>query len=166
MKLNIGCGNRRMDGYVGVDAVRRDAADIVAPAKKIPVADGLVEEIIAVHLWEHFYVWECDEVITEWRRLLCDGGRLVLELPNIVKCAQNLLEGKHRAGKDPNQLHMWGLYGDPRGKDPYMAHRWGWSPETLKQFLKQHGFNNIVEVPTQFHLVGRNHRDMRIEAVK
>ena len=65
MKLNIGCGNRRMDGYVGVDAVRRDAADIVAPANKIPVADGLVEEIIAVHLWEHFYVWECDEVIAE-----------------------------------------------------------------------------------------------------
>lgn len=163
-KLNIGCGGRRMPGYTGIDAVERPAADIVAPAHKIPLPDGSVDEILAIHLWEHFYRWECEGVIAEWVRLLKPGGRLVLELPNIVKCCENLISGRMQGGKHIDQLSYWGLYGDPRGGDPFMAHRWGWSPVTLRDFLAENGFTNIIEEPTQFHPAGREHRDMRIVA--
>lgn len=166
LRLNIGCGKRSIDGYKGVDAVKRPAADIVAPAHSIPVGSGTVDSIIAIHLWEHFYRWECDKVIAEWKRLLVPGGTLILELPNLRKCCENLLIGRADAGKTPDQLSYWGLYGDPRDKDPYMTHRWGWTPETLTEFLTVHGFTDIVEVPTQYHLVGRANRDMRIEAVR
>jgi SAM-dependent methyltransferase len=166
MKLNIGCGNRRIPGYTGVDAVQRPAADIIAPAHLIPLPDACAEEILAVHLWEHFYLWECAAVIAEWRRLLKPGGRLVLELPNLRKCCENLLSGLARPGKDPGQLSYWGIYGDPTLNDPYMTHRWGWSPETLTAFLSGHGFVSIEERPTLFHPRGRDVRDMRIEARK
>lgn len=163
MKLNIGCGGRRLPGYTGVDAVQRPAADIVAKADKIPLADKSVDEIIALHLWEHFYRWECDDVIKEWKRLLQPGGRLVLELPNLIKCCQNLLSGRMEGGKHPDQLSYFGLYGDTRPKDPFMTHRFGWTPQTITEFLKAAGFVNIQERPTQWHPAGRTHRDMRIE---
>lgn len=163
MKLNIGCGGRRLPGYTGVDAVQRPAAEIVAKADKIPLADNSVDEIIALHLWEHFHQWECVNVINEWKRLLKPGGRLVLELPNIYKCCQNLISGRMEGGKHPWQLSYFGLYGDPRGSDPFMAHKWGWTPETITQFLKEHGFIKIRETQTQWHPAGRTHRDMRIE---
>lgn len=164
IKLNIGCGGRRLHGYVGIDAVERSAADIVATADKIPLPDACANEIIALHLFEHFYRWQCDEVITEWKRLLRPGGVLVLELPNLIKCCQNILDGRMRAGKHPEQLGMWGAYGDPREGDAFMAHRWGWSPQTITAFLTANGFVKIKERPTQFHPAGRDHRDMRIEA--
>lgn len=162
MRLNIGAGNKRLPGYTGVDAVARDAADIIAPAWAIPLGDASVDEIMAIHLWEHFYRWQCDDVIAEWKRLLKPGGVLILELPNLIKACENILEG--RQGKHPDQLTMWSLYGDPREGDEFMAHRWGWSPASLTDFLQQAGFVSIVERPTQFHRTGRFHRDMRIEA--
>lgn len=166
MKLNIGCGGRRIEGYTGVDAVQRPAADIVARAESIPLEDGTVDEIMAIHLWEHFYRWECDAVIAEWKRLLKPGGVLVLELPNLRKCCENILSARMRGGKEPDQLSYWGLYGDPRQGDQFMAHRWGWMPQTLKPFLEEHGFFKVVERPTKFHPAGRDHRDFRLEARK
>lgn len=166
IKLNIGCGGRRLPGYVGVDAVERPAADIIATAEKIPLPDGCANEIIAIHLWEHFYYFDCPAVIAEWRRLLRPGGTLILELPNLIKCCQNILDGRVRVGKHPDQLGMWGAFGDPREGDPFMAHRWGWSPQTLTAFLAEHGFVKIKERQTQWHSAGRDFRDMRIEARK
>lgn len=164
MKLNIGCGGRRIPGFTGVDAVERPAADIVAKADAIPLPDGSADEIMAVHLFEHFYRWECDAVLVEWKRLLKPGGRLVLELPDLMKCCKNVIDGAMRGGKDPDQLTLWGLYGDPRQADQFMAHRWAWSPASLTALLKAHGFDAINQEPTQFHPAGREHRDMRIVA--
>lgn len=167
LRLNIGCGGRKLSGYIGIDAVaERAAADIVATADKIPLPDGCAEEIIAIHLWEHFYRFQCEEIIAEWSRLLKSGGTLILELPNIIKCCENVLSGKFNAGKHPDQLGMWGLYGDPREGDQFMAHRWGWSPQSLTDFLKANGFIKIRETQTQWHPAGRQMRDMRIEARK
>ena len=166
MRLNIGAGSRRLDGYTGVDITPRPAADIVAPAHEIPLADGSVEEIIAIHLLEHLYPWDAPVALKEWHRLLKPGGLLVLELSNLRKCCQNIVDGRADQGKDPRQLGMWGIYGDDRYEDPFMLHRWGFTPESLIQLLKGAGFVGAVETPTRFHPVGRIARDMRIEARK
>lgn len=166
MRLNVGAGSKRLEGYVGVDAVARAAADIVAPATAIPLDDGVAEEVMAIHLFEHFYRWECDAALLEWKRLLAPGGRLVLELPDLIKCCRNVLDGGVPGGKEPDQLTLWGLYGDPRQSDPFMAHRWGWTAPALAALLKQHGFVDIKEEAPQFHPAGKVNRDMRIVARK
>jgi hypothetical protein len=164
MKLNIGCGDRRIAGYTGVDAVQRKAVDVIAKAWDIPLPDNCAEEILAVHIWEHFYLWECEDVIKEWRRLLAPGSMLILELPDLIKCAKNVL--CQVSEKHEGQMSMWGLYGDPRSHDPFMTHRWGWTPITLRKFLESHGFNSVRDARPQFHLVGADLRDMRLEARK
>ncbi len=164
MRLNIGCGKKRIPGYAGVDISPSAAADIVAPADEIPLPDGSITEIMAVHLLEHFYQWQAPKALAEWARLLRPGGILVLELPDLMKWARNLVEG--RMGKHPDQLHMWAAYGDPRTQDPLMAHHWGYCFETLKPLLVEAGFENIVEKPTQYHAIGRGVRDFRVEATK
>ena len=164
VKLNIGAGNKRIPGYTGVDAVARSAADIVAPAWDIPLEDGSVDEILACHIWEHFYRFDCEKVITEWHRLLKPGALLAMEMPNLIKACENIIAG--REGKHPDQLTMWALYGDPREGDEWMAHRWSWHPASLQDFLSQHGFDSFQEKPTQFHRTGRFSRDFRLEARK
>lgn len=166
MRLNVGCGGRRIDGYKGVDAVARPAADIVAKADKIPLPDASCDEIMAIHLFEHFYRWECEGVLAEWRRLLKRGGRLVLEMPDLMKTCKNVVDEAMRGGKDPDQLTLWSLYGDPRQSDPYMSHHWAWTPKAIKALLEANGFTAVQQEPTQYHPCGREHRDMRVVSVK
>jgi ubiquinone/menaquinone biosynthesis C-methylase UbiE len=168
MRLNLGCGKTILDGWFNIDAAVSPKAsrppELLCDVKKIPLPDACADEIMAIHLFEHLYRWECDPTIDEWRRLLKPQGKLILEMPDIFKCCRNILEG--REGKKPDQLGMWGIYGDPMLNEPLMVHHWGWTFKTIKPFLQQHGFENILEHDTQFHLTGRGVRDFRVTAQK
>lgn len=170
MRLNIGCGARVLDGWTNCDIQHNPAAprapEVLCDAKAIPLPDACADELMAIHVFEHFYRWEVDAVLAEWRRLLRSGGLLILELPDLVKCCENYLSGRMRGGKNPDQLARWGIYGDPRTGDKFMCHPWGWSPEELEALLKARGFVSVRHLPTQFHPAGRKHRDMRLEAIK
>jgi predicted SAM-dependent methyltransferase len=166
MKINMGAGNRRLPGYTGIDAVPRPGADIVAPANQVPLPDGCATEVLAVHLVEHLLPWNVPAVLAEWHRLLASGGLLALELPDLLKCCRNILEGKARPGKHPDQLGMWGLFGDATLNDEWMLHRWAYTFTTLAPIVKAAGFVKVVEAETQFHPAGRGVRDFRLEARK
>lgn len=177
IKINVGCGHRVKDGYFNIDAVHNKKAprppellyafEFDADGNllhKIPLDDGVASEILGVHVFEHFYQWECAAVVKEWWRLLAPGGKLILELPDLIKCCQNVID--NRQGKKPDQLQRWGLYGDPNHKDRLMMHPWGWGPEELMTFLGKRGFTDMQHLPTEFHYNGKAFRDMRIEARK
>lgn len=171
MRLNVGCGRHVLDGYTNVDVQRSPRAsrdpEILAKATEIPLPDNCADELTAIHLFEHFYRWEASVALKEWHRLLKPGGKLILEMPNGIKCAKNLIRlGEGDDVKSINSLAMHGLYGDPSEEDPWMGHKWAWWPRTLRPLLKQHGFTNIEEKETQWHAIGRKLRDFRIEAVK
>jgi len=163
LKLNIGAGNKRFDGYTGIDIAPGTAVDIIAPAWDIPLADGCADEILGVHVFEHLYRWEAPKALAEWARLLKPGGLLALEMPDLMKWAVNIAEGK-KNNKHPDQLGMWAAYGDPRLENPAMTHRWGWTFATIKPLLMEAGFEKAVEKVTQFHRTGRDVRDFRVEA--
>lgn len=168
VRINIGCGINRVDGYINVDVQEAKGGvvpDIFADARNVPLPDACADEVMAIHVFEHFALWECGDVLAEWRRLLKMKGLLVLELPDIIKCCRNVVEGIE-GDKHPDQLGLWGIYGDAQTPDPYMLHRWGWSPKSLRHFLHQHGFKEAEKKETQHHAVGRQRRDMRIEARK
>ena len=166
IKLNVGCGHRRVPGFLGVDIVPRPNVDIVAPADSIPLADGCAVEVMAIHVVEHFFSWEIPVILKEWARLLRPGGRLTLELPDAWKAARNLVNGTVRPGKHPDQLSMWALYGDDTLRDPYMMHKSGWWFARLSPFVLAAGFVEVVERETIWHPAGRGIRDFRLEAVK
>lgn len=169
-RLNVGCGGRRIPGYIGIDAVARPAADYIAPADQLPFDAGSCDEVMAIHLFEHILPWEADKALLEWFRVLKPGGKLVLEMPDLRKCCENVLKilagGVVMAGKHPDQAGMWGLFGDDRLRDPYMLHRWGYTFKTIKPLLERAGFQKITEHPTVFHPIGRHVRDFRVEAIK
>lgn len=172
MRINVGCGRHVLDGWVNVDVECSPKAkrppEILANAAAIPLPDGCADEVMAIHLLEHFYAWEVPAVLAEWRRLLAPGGRLTLELPDILRCARNLLK-LAAAGGSASQIDsaaMFGLYGDSGTCNPLMCHRYGWHPATLQVALQSAGFTDLAWPPTQWHPVGREHRDMRVEARK
>jgi hypothetical protein len=124
-----------------------------------PLPDECADELMAAHVIEHFFGWETQYVLAEWKRMLKPGGKLILELPNIEAAARNLLSGMG------SQMWEFPFYGDHSHKDPYMCHKQGFTPASISMAVKESGFCKVQIMPPQTH-GPRPNRDMRVEAIK
>ncbi|HEY8003496.1 MAG TPA: methyltransferase domain-containing protein [Phenylobacterium sp.] len=170
MKLNLGCGDKILEGFVNVDVVESRAGmkpDVICDLHKLePFENGSAEEIMAIHVVEHFWRWEVLDILKEWVRVLRPGGKMILECPNLISACQAVLADpdKFTGPGVEGQTSMWVLYGDPRWKDPLMVHRWGYTPKSLASIMHQAGLRELRQEPAQYKL--REPRDMRITGVK
>jgi SAM-dependent methyltransferase len=166
MKLNLGCGDKILAGYVNVDVAPSRAGkkpDVICDLHRLEsFEDGAADEILAVHVVEHFWRWEVVDVLREWARVLKPGGSMILECPNLLSaCQQFLADPEAFSGPGPEgQRTMWVFYGDPRWRDPLMVHRWGYTPRSLARIMDEAGLAEIRQEPAQFKL--REPRDMRL----
>jgi SAM-dependent methyltransferase len=170
LRLNLGCGDKILPGYVNVDVVESRAGmrpDVICDLHDLaPFAANSVDEILSVHVVEHFWRWEVRDILREWTRVLKPGGRMILECPNLLSaCGTFLQDPDQFSREDQNgQRTMWVFYGDPAWKDPLMIHRWGYTPESLKRLLGEVGLADVRQEPAQFKL--REPRDMRVVGIK
>jgi predicted SAM-dependent methyltransferase len=170
MRIHFGAGKHVLPGFFNVDAVQHPKArplDLLYELRfqggkliePMPLPDGCADELHSYHVIEHFFRYDVDAVVAEWRRVLRAGGRLVLELPNLEAACRNLLAGMR------DQMGMWPIYGDWSHGSPYMMHKHGYTPTTITGLLADHGFQKIAVLAPQTHMC-RENRDMRVEAVK
>lgn len=170
VRMNLGCGDKILDGYINVDVVEARAGkspDVICDLHDLSAFENdFADEILAVHVIEHFWQWEVVSILKEWTRVLKPGGKMILECPNLVSAAQEFLKDPDGAalGGREGQRSMWVFYGDPGWKDPLMIHRWGYTPRSLATVMHQAGLINLAQEPAQFKL--REPRDMRITGQK
>lgn len=166
VRLNLGCGDKILEGYINVDFAQSrkgNRPDVIADLRALQFNHNYADEILSVHVIEHFYRWEAEELLKHWKDILKPGGRLILECPNILTAARMLMQEPDRAARGEGKegkLAMWPLYGDPTWQDPLMCHRWGYTPATLMDLLKSSGFKNIRQEPALFKQ--KDPRDMRV----
>ena len=169
-KLNLGCGDKLLEGYINVDVApsrRGLEPDVLCDLHELsPFENESIDEILSVHVIEHFWRWEVIDILKEWRRVLKPGGQLILECPNLQSACERFLENpeEHAKPNEAGQQTMWVFYGDPAWKDPLMIHRWGYTPKSLASVLLEAGFVCTRQEPAQFKL--KEPRDMRICAEK
>ena len=169
IRLNLGCGDKILPGYINIDTAPSrggKSPDLVADVRDLKkVKTAIADEILAVHVIEHFYYWEVIPMLQSWKRVLKPGGRLILECPNLLYACQMIVNdpGLRSGSGAEGQMSMWPLYGDPSWKDPLMCHKWSYTPDSLGQVVNQAGFINAHQEPAQFKL--REPRDMRVVAI-
>jgi SAM-dependent methyltransferase len=170
LRLNLGCGDKILPGYVNVDVVEARAGmkpDVICDLHDLaPFSDASADEILSVHVVEHFWRWEIRDVMREWVRVLKPGGKMIIECPNLLSACRTFLENPEQNSREDQagQRTMWVFYGDPKWKDPLMIHRWGYTPESLRALLTEVGLADVRQEPAQFKL--REPRDMRIVGTK
>jgi len=170
LKLNLGCGDKILPGYVNVDVAETRAGkrpDVLCDLHALtPFQDNSVDEILSVHVVEHFWRWEVVGVLKEWVRVLKPGGLMVIECPNLKSACEAFLADPdlHAGPGQEGQRSMWVFYGDPAWRDPLMVHRWGYTPRSLAAVMAEAGLANIRQEPAQFKL--REPRDMRMVGEK
>jgi len=169
-RLNLGCGDKILPGYVNVDVAPTRAGrapDVLCDLRDLaPFDSDSCDEVLSVHVVEHLWRWEVVGVLREWMRVLKPGGVMILECPNLLTACEEFLKdpvGGARPGVE-GQRTMWVLYGDPQWQDPLMCHRWGYTPASLRQVMEEAGLVNVRQEPAQFKL--REPRDMRLVGEK
>lgn len=82
LKLDLGCGKNKREGFLGVDEIKFDNVDVVANLRqKWPWEDGSVEEVNMSHVLEHFTAEERVHVFNELYRVLRIGGKALIITP-------------------------------------------------------------------------------------
>lgn len=153
LRLHLGCGQKRLPGFINVDRNPSPATDYVADLGRLPCQPGSVRRIETYHVLEHIPRPQVGPVLRYWRMLLQPGGVLVVECPDFESDIRELVEG--------DVERMYSIFG--RQRFPGDAHHWGYTADSLTRELTQHGYVNIRQlVPTDYHAASEP--CLRIEA--
>ena len=83
LKLDLGCGDRKTEGYLGVDKHKTPSVDVVCDLTKYPWPwkDGAVEAIMCNHFFEHIPGKQRGIFMNECYRILKVGGTMTIQGP-------------------------------------------------------------------------------------
>lgn len=83
LKLNLGAGKSRMDGYLSVDSIPFEGLDVVTDLRKPwPWKDSSVSNIHMSHVLEHFTGEERVHIFNEMYRVLAPTGQAYIITPH------------------------------------------------------------------------------------
>ena len=136
MKLNLGCYNRKIQGFTNVDIRANVEPDIVDDVFKLnSFKENSVDLIYACHVLEHANYKESDQALRRWFVVLKKGGVLRLAVPDMEAHFAH-----YYYHKDLRLLHstFWGSQ-----KHEYDYHKNGWDFRKLKEDLEAAGFSMI-----------------------
>jgi predicted SAM-dependent methyltransferase len=143
MKLNIGSGENKVEGFVNIDMEEGCRPDLLLDIRKerFPYSDNSVEEAWMTHALEHIERRYWDQLFMEVKRVLIINGKFVLAYPEFSKCATNFLNNKN------NNRTFWAatLFGLQRWPGDY--HVTPMDSSELATILESYGFYRIQWVP-------------------
>ncbi len=134
MKLNLGCGNKSIPGFINIDVKEFEGVDYVASIGDLAFKNNSVDLIYASHVLEH--TPQTEPILREWYRILKHKGVLRMAVPDfeaIVKV--------YSKNKNLNEL-MGLLYG--RQDCEYHFHYKTFDFATLSGMLKMIGFKKVL----------------------
>src|SRR4051794_8984896 len=93
LRLHLGCGGRRLPGFVNIDHNFSPATDYISDIGDLPCPDRSVERIETYHVIEHIPQPVVADMLGYWLRLLRPGATLVVECPDLEADIKEYLEG-------------------------------------------------------------------------
>ena len=94
-KLNLGCGQRIMKGYVNLDFLKLDGVDVVHNLEKFPwpFKDNTFDEVYTSHVLEHLS--DLVKVMTELRRICKNHAKIRIIVPHF-SCGNAYRDPTHK----------------------------------------------------------------------
>lgn len=142
IKLHLGCGRQRKEGFINIDYNKTRATDYVLDVLNLPFPPNSVEQIENYHLIEHISIKDIRRVLKSWQEILKPEGKLIMEFPDFDKNVEAYLAG--------HEERLNNVFGAQRF--PGDVHLWGWNYERMKSELEKQDFVKIrQEKPQDYH---------------
>jgi len=138
MKIDIGCGTQRYEGYTPHDwSLDHDA-------RYLPYEDNSLEEVRASHVLEHLPKGDVEETLRHWVSKIKPGGILRIAVPDFDEIVR--LAALDRDSEDESKPPFpWESYIMGGQTTPYDSHRTLWNYPKLKHAMEQQGLIDITE---------------------
>lgn len=146
IKLNLGCGSKKLHEYVNIDSREDCEPDLVCDIRKLPYEENMVDRILASDILEHVGRNEVQPVLRHWNYILKRNGLLVIKTPNL-----DTIIDYYKSGKIPFNELVRKLYGQQDNDGNY--HCVGFNQNTLYSELMHAGF---IKIKIQPVLVGND----------
>jgi SAM-dependent methyltransferase len=115
VKLDLGCGNKRRDGFLGVDRYRCDAADVLCDiTQTLPFKTGSVAAVFLDNLIEH--ILDIPRLLTEIVRVCRDGATITIITPHFTALD---------SWRDPTHIHHLSYFSMDHFEEPALLHYMG-----------------------------------------
>ncbi len=169
LRLHLGCGADYWPGYVNVDASPTAECDLQLDFSRIGevYSEKTVTEVAMIHSLSYLRLWQARELLADLYIMLEPGGRLIIESPDLSKCALRALDNEGDLEtylEAVRGLYAFGMDQIER-RELFTPYSFGWSSWHLTQELEQVGFRKVVLCKPQTH-ERRLWRDIRVEATK
>ena len=145
--LHVGCGSEPLPEWLaGFTETRLDINPAVNPdivASMLDLGDiGPFDAILCVHALEHLSPHEVAIALAEFRRVLRDGGHLMVFVPDLegVQPTDDVLF-ESPAGPISGLDLIYG-FRPALADNPYMQHKTGFVQDTLRRALS--GFSRVI----------------------
>lgn len=148
LRINIGCGRLKLDGFVNIDESEEVEPDLVVGAEDFlrSCEDGTVDEIYAGHFLEHIEYEDGQRVLRECLRVLRSGGKIGVVVPDTEVLMKLYVSGKMALHLICEQF----LYSTVQPS----RHRWSYDPQTLRKALEEAGFVTTKQIDRERDLRG------------
>jgi len=143
--LHLGCGGKRLPGFVNVDRYQTPGVDLVIDTRQdLPFPDGSVGGIFHEHFLEHIDITAANRLLVESFRILAPNARLRFGVPDLGRYLRAYHSG------DAAFAALVGLdnYRFPAQIINYVfghAHRFVYDYQSLHHLLAAAGFVEIRE---------------------
>uniref|UniRef100_A0A6H2A0M2 Putative methyltransferase n=1 Tax=viral metagenome TaxID=1070528 RepID=A0A6H2A0M2_9ZZZZ len=140
--LDIGCGKKegryKHDGYemVYLDIDSKVEPDVAADARKLPFENEEFDAVHSSHLLEHFSRVESLEILKEWVRVLKQGGKVRLVVPNIITIMERLRDDSL------NEVDFWVVLGKQGNEFDY--HKNLFTPNIMRSLCERAELKNVM----------------------
>lgn len=167
IRLNLGCGDNLLDGYINVDKYDK-AADVQADITDLPFEDNSVDKVVAYQVIEHVPYNLNDKLFAEIYRVLKPAGTAILETPDIDVVAVKILQ---EGITDQWRHNLVGEYYRPWDKDRYddwehhagSIHRNPFNFALIERYASNAGFKSVTKREPDFYPCEEN---LSVELVK
>lgn len=108
MVIDLGCGEAKVTGAVGVDNVDLPSVDVVHDLLQFPYPfeDESAETIYLNHVIEHFILNDTQAILAECHRILQPHGELIIRVPHVF-CVAAWVDITHKQAFTFGSASFW-----------------------------------------------------------
>lgn len=144
MRVNLGCGDRYVDGWWNVDheGSPHPKDETVDLTGELPWAPNTITYAYAGHILEHLTKSTALSLLVRLRACMAIGGRLLVVGPDVRKAEEMIANGTFdfRWGHTLDSLK----YGGDRW--PGDTHQWECDAEQVMELLESAGWNYVINL--------------------
>lgn len=159
IKINIACGQIKIDGFIGIDKIKTDATDVIHDLETYPwpFGDNSVEEIMCSHFIEH--VKDLIPFIDEIYRIMKQGAKATIIAPYYASMraiqdpthVRSICEATflyfNKGWRDTNKLDHYNIKSDFDFSYGYqVSPEWANRSEEARVFAMKHYWNVINDI--------------------